>query len=210
MNILFVILELFTSQGCSSCPPADALLSDLGARPGVIALAYHVDYWDDLGWKDPYSSPQWSARQAELSGALGAGLYTPQLVVNGRAQVVGSSRAKAEAAIAAAAAQAQIPVTVSARRSGDDLRVSYAAALREGDRVRVALTESGLVTRVERGENRGRTLRNDFVVRSLVEGSGGEAVLRLPGDGPYRVVVMVQGPDRAIRGAAMTEVPRPR
>src|SRR5262245_58242267 len=93
-----VVLELFTSQGCSSCPPADELLPELAAAPGVIALAFHVDVWDDLGWKNPFSSPQWTARQESYVEKLGGGPYTPQLVVNGRAHVVGSDRRRAKAA----------------------------------------------------------------------------------------------------------------
>src|SRR3954447_15785630 len=90
-----VVLELFTSQGCSSCPPADALLAKLGAGDGVIALAYHVDYWNDLGWSDPYSAEAWTARQREYGK-----LYTPELVVGGREAFVGSDARAAAKAIA--------------------------------------------------------------------------------------------------------------
>ena len=84
------VLELFTSQGCSSCPPADALLGELRRRPDVIALAWHVDYWNGLGWKDPYASRQWTSRQQDYARHLHDEVYTPALVVNGAAMVVGS------------------------------------------------------------------------------------------------------------------------
>src|SRR6266851_8849041 len=89
-----VVLELFTSQGCSSCPPADALVSELGSSTrGVIPLAYHVDYWNHLGWSDPFSSRQWSERQSDYARAMSlGGEYTPQMVVGGESQFVGSDR----------------------------------------------------------------------------------------------------------------------
>jgi hypothetical protein len=207
-----VVLELFTSQGCSSCPPADALLTELAAsRPGVIALAFHVDYWDSLGWKDEFSSPEWSARQASYGAALRSQPYTPQLVIEGRTHVVGSSRIRALAAIEAAARLPSEPVTLSARRDGEVVRVAYDAGPDRDDRVVwVALTESGRVTKVARGENAGETLKNDFVVRAFEEmpGMRGTATLRLaPGwrVADLRVVAIVQArAGRDIRGAAVS------
>src|SRR5271154_1846162 len=99
-----VVLELFTSEGCSSCPPADALLSDLGSSTkGVIPLAYHVDYWNHLGWSDPFSSHQWSERQSEYAQAMNLdGEYTPQMVISGRWQCAGSDGGSIAHAVAAA------------------------------------------------------------------------------------------------------------
>ncbi len=175
-----VVVELFTSQGCSSCPPADRLLGQLPAEVDgvqVLPLAFHVDYWNDLGWRDPFSSAEWTARQNRYAHALGAGrIYTPQLVVQGTADVVGSDRGKAVDLIRRAAGRAsdgaRIQATTTAGSHG--LTVSVDAALgarRAGSPARadawVALVENGLATRVARGENQGRGLVNHFVVRRL-------------------------------------------
>ena len=98
-----VVLELFTSQGCSSCPPADALLGELVRRPGVIGLAWHVDYWNSLGWTDPYARPAWTERQRSYAKYLRGEVFTPALVVNGAAMVVGSDKASVDRAIGEAA-----------------------------------------------------------------------------------------------------------
>ena len=110
-----VVLELFTSQGCSSGPPADALLGQLARRPTVIALAWHVDYWDHLGWRDRFASRTATDRQRAYARQLGSGVFTPALVVDGTNVVIGSQRASADAAIAAATA---LPVALTLSRGG--------------------------------------------------------------------------------------------
>src|SRR6201989_1052779 len=124
-----IVVELFTSEGCSSCPPADALLAELSARPDVLALSFHVDYWDRLGWKDPFSSPDATRRQHGYADLLGlATVYTPQMVVDGRWQAVGSDRNELEQALG------------SARRIRDGVPVEVAV---DHDRVRVTLGQGG-------------------------------------------------------------------
>ena len=110
-----IVVELFTSEGCSSCPPADALLAELASRPDVLALSFHVDYWDRLGWKDPFSSAAATDRQRNYAKLLGTGtVYTPQIVVDGRWQAVGSDRSEVERAIAAAhQSEAAVPVALA-------------------------------------------------------------------------------------------------
>jgi hypothetical protein len=189
-----VVLELFTSQGCSTCPPADHLLSELG-RGGsagqVIPLAFHVDYWDRQGWTDPFDSPQWSQRQQRYAHALtGDRLATPQLVIDGHGTSVGSKRDEVLSKIAEA--RTQPPATavdvavVDAPRGGSHprLRVKVGVRVLQQTSSRdldlwVALTQSGLVTEVKGGENAKATLRDDFVVRRLekaftVRGRAGE------------------------------------
>ncbi len=174
-----VVLELFTSEGCSSCPPADELLSKIGSSyTGVIPLAYHVDYWDSLGWSDPFSSGQWTARQAvyvremELSGS-----YTPQIVINGRWQCVGSDPGGIARAIAAARTTPP-PGVVTLRATppaagSHKLNVSVSAHMMRtaGDQpviVVLAIYENGLVAQIGAGENRGHQVRYDYTVRKIV------------------------------------------
>ena len=114
-----VVVELFTSQGCSSCPPADVLLGELAKREDVLALAFHVDYWDRLGWKDPFSSAMATARQRAYGHKLGLRtVYTPQIVVDGTAEMVGSDRRAVARAIAAARAKQTVDVKL-AREAGE-------------------------------------------------------------------------------------------
>ena len=179
-----VIVELFTSEGCSSCPPADQLLTRLDKEqsiPGanIIALSQHVDYWNQLGWRDPYSSAQFSARQSSYAEAFGRdGVYTPQMVVDGRLEFVGSDTTKAREAITEAAsspkARVQIEITpnTETRESGTvqfTVRVEDIPAITAGDTAEVllAITESDLSSSVARGENAGRNLRHTAVVRQL-------------------------------------------
>ena len=170
-----VIVELFTSEGCSSCPPADALLSQLTrnqpvAGADVIALGEHVDYWDHGGWADRFSSRRFSARQSDYANAFRKDtVYTPQMIVDGQTQFVGSDEDAARAAITRAARQPKAHVSVT--RIGDTLSVRVdhlpPAASSGPDEVMLAITEAGLSSSVGGGENAGRRLGHSAVVRQL-------------------------------------------
>jgi hypothetical protein len=206
-----VVVELFTSQGCSSCPPAEALLSEIataGTTAGrtVIPLAYHVDYWNDLGWTDPSSSPAWSERQQRYAAARGdSRVYTPQLVVAGGRHVVGSQRRAVEAAIAGA--PRQLRIDASATRTGDTLHVRATAPA--GAEAWLAVWEDGAATDIRRGENAGLHLREDRVVRRLVRvaAAGATGTTDVALDPRWRrvgAVVLAQRPDTlAIVGATV-------
>jgi hypothetical protein len=160
-----VVVELFTSQGCNSCPPADAYLAELAHRPGILALAYHIDYWDQLGWRDPFSSAAATARQRAYAQALGLHtIYTPQMVIDGRIDAVGSDRPQVAAAIAASAATPAVPVALEPEQDALAIRVGAGTG-----RGRIWLMEYDLMheTRVRAGENAGRTLVNVNIVRSI-------------------------------------------
>lgn len=169
------VVELFTSQGCHSCPAADEFLSEWGpaalARGEVIPLAYHVDYWDRIGWKDPFGSAAFTDRQHAYARAWNARqVYTPQMVVDGRTGFVGSDRGRAQEEAAKPRGSARSVAFTAALKGGRlELKVSAPAAAPEKVRVMLAVFENGLVTVIPRGENSGRTLRGDFVVRRLTE-----------------------------------------
>ena len=171
----FALLELFTSEGCSSCPPADALLARLASEARstgrrVYALSFHVDYWDRLGWRDRFSSAAFTRRQGDYARRFRlASLYTPQLVVNGAREIVGSDAPRVEAALRAAlASPAHVPVTVAATASGLEVsvrcRVEKAPA---GALLEVAWVDATASSAPDAGENRGRALRHANVVRDL-------------------------------------------
>jgi hypothetical protein len=161
-----VVVELFTSQGCNSCPPADAYLADLARQPGILALAYHIDYWDQLGWRDPFSSAAATARQRAYAQALGLRtIYTPQMVINGRVDAVGSDRQQVAAAIAGTVGLA-VPVALEADR--DALPIRVGAGMGRG-RIWFVDYDLNHETRIRGGENRGRTLVNVNIVRSIEE-----------------------------------------
>lgn len=167
------VLELFTSQGCSSCPPADDLLAKYAERNDVIALSFSVDYWDYLGWKDTLANPKFSARQKYYAKARGDGrIYTPQIVVNGLAHAVGSSADSIESAITQTAERFQasrVPVSLTM----DKARLAVAV----GDRTSTAehgeatvwlvLVDRVVSVKIERGENHGRTVNYTNVVREM-------------------------------------------
>ncbi len=168
-----VVVELFTSEGCSSCPPADALLLNLDlAQPvsgaDVIALGEHVDYWNDLGWKDRFSSAKYSDRQSRYAAHFGRNsVYTPQMVINGREEFVGNDAAMAAKSIAQAAHPPGPSAVVSVAFASDAVDVKVTNAGRNSRDVMLAVTESGLSTQVGQGENHGRLLRHTAVVREL-------------------------------------------
>lgn len=157
------VLELFTSQGCSSCPAADALLTELNERPEVIALAYHVDYWDYIGWPDTFGSAAHSDYQRAYAESWGSSrIFTPQLIVNGSKGVVGSRRGEVDAAIGAAGLQ--LPVRL--RNSGDMLEVSIDGQPGHDEEAMVWLVtfiDEAEVT-IERGENEGKSLAYTQIV----------------------------------------------
>jgi hypothetical protein len=169
-----VLVELFTSQGCSSCPPADALLSKLAAEAPdrVVVLAFHVDSWDHEGWRDAFSSAAWTRRHEAYGRKFGSATYTPQAVVAGGTHVNGSNARELERAITAASARPvaeltlELVATSSSVAAAIAVRIPPELAGRKLD-LMLAIYESGLVTQVGRGENGGKTLRNDRVVRSL-------------------------------------------
>lgn len=164
-----VVVELFTSQGCSSCPPADRYLATLAAAGrvsgrAVAPLSFHVDYWNDLGWADPYSQPAWTDRQRRYAHALGDDrVYTPEIVVGGAAGMVGSHTQKVAAAIAGAPRPALLAATASWAK--DHVEVT-ATAPADAD-VLVAIWEDARTISISRGENAGEKLTNHRIVRRL-------------------------------------------
>ncbi|HET9624439.1 MAG TPA: DUF1223 domain-containing protein [Kofleriaceae bacterium] len=203
------MLELFTSQGCSSCPPADALLSKL-AHDGALGdrmvapLSYHVDYWDELGWKDPFSSPVWTERQHQYARALhDSRVYTPELVVGGAAGMVGSDGRSVKAAIERADRPALL---VSKGTWAADTVTVNATAPADAD-VWVAVWEESTSTKVTRGENSGETLGSVRVVRRLEHvanaGQTGSATVKIdPSWHATGAVAFAQRQDRRIVASA--------
>jgi hypothetical protein len=159
-----VVVELFTSQGCSSCPPADVFLGELARRPDVIALAYHVDYWDDLGWKDRFSLPEATQRQQGYVKRLArSGPFTPQVVVSGDTSLVGSNRAAVEQAIAGD----RDALAVALSKVGSNVQIQFTEAWREPMDVYFVTYLAEATAKIERGENARRTLQHFNVVRSF-------------------------------------------
>jgi hypothetical protein len=201
------VIELYTSQGCSSCPPADALLTDLARTdPTLLALDLHVTYWDRLGWKDPFSLPAATLRQQQFSQRLGLDtVYTPQLVVDGHFEAVGSDRAAVRQAIERArAASATVPVALTATPTG--LHIHAGAGTGRG-MLLLAGFDRQHTTPIGRGENSGRTLTETNIVRSISPAatwSGAGLDLDLPRPEGERVAVLLQSEDGRILGAAAT------
>lgn len=204
-----VVVELFTSQGCSSCPPADALLRELAPRQGVLALGYHISYWDRLGWKDPLSSDASTARQKAYAGRFNGGqVYTPQIVVDGTREMVGSDRAAVLNAIAAAKPQAVAPVSFAADRRSVAIGAAIGGGDGAGDVVLVRFLAQR-TTAVAAGENAGRTAQDANGVDALQvlgrwEGAARDFAIDPPGPGEG-LAVLVQAPDGRMLGAALAQ-----
>ncbi len=170
-----VLLELFTSEGCSDCPPADRLLESFDKKQPVngaqlIVLSEHVDYWNHLGWKDPYSLHLFSERQQTYASKLHVSdIYTPQLVVDGRAQLVGSDESAARAAIRKAIQRTKVPVSISRlSKEGSNIRLHVdVGVLPLNSGVYIVLADNEDLSQVSRGENAGHALTHVAVVRSL-------------------------------------------
>ncbi len=201
----FAVLELYTSQGCSSCPAADEVLSSIAAmhNPRIIPIAFHVDYWNRLGWTDPFSKAVFSDRQRHYAAQFGTeSIYTPQLIVNGTAEMVGSDTRKVEAAISRALTSAPAG-SIAINRvtvTGQQVQVSCTAGEHTaGQQLRVILLQHRAVTSVKAGENKNAELVNTNIARDLQQavwsGSGASATLSLPvGLHPAEcsIVVMLQ------------------
>ena len=165
------VIELYTSEGCNSCPPADQWLSQTVAKTrgvkdnNLIPLAFHVDYWDYIGWKDAFAQPAFSQRQTMLARSGGAsGVYTPQVFVNGK-----DDRSWTRGGGSASAAPASVKFNLTSQWQSDGLAVTFSGKLADANpaiRLRYAVTENSLVTAVKAGENRGETLHHDAVVRA--------------------------------------------
>ena len=219
------VVELFTSEGCSSCPPADDVLADLARtsdRP-VYALAFHVDYWDDLGWPDRFASHENTMRQRAYARAFGrGGVYTPQMIVGGAEQFTGSDRDRATAAVARALSRpADVQLVIHPHASGPGaVTLDFGApGAPAGAVLNVAVVERSASTSVRAGENAGRTLHHANVVRVFVtapfRAPAGSVVLQLPSslsrDGA-ELIAYVQQPSSdhvgmPILGAARAQLP---
>ena len=202
-----VVVELFTSQGCSSCPPADALLRDLARRPGIVALGYHIDYWNGLGWNDPLSSPEATARQRAYAGRFDKGqVYTPQMVVDGTHEMVGSDRAAVLAAIGDGTRPAAAPVHFAA----DHDRVTIGAGSDSGAVLLVRFVRHR-TTQVGAGENAHRVAEDADGVENITRlgewhGAAQDFAIAPPAPG-HGIAVLVQAPDGRMLGAGAVEAP---
>ena len=225
-----VVVELFTSEGCSSCPPADALLKELSEQQKVkgvqiVALEEHVDYWNHLGWKDPYSAAEFSQRQNDYAQVFGSdGVYTPQMVVDGQSEFVGSRSLAAREAIQKAANQPTAELILVPGANFSPAKPVFEVQVKSLDGIAIhgdtelwlAVTEKGLQTDVKAGENSGETLKHAAVVRSLRkidtlhDPAGYQHQIQLTIDPSWKkdnltaVVFLAEKNSRKILGAAST------
>ena len=181
-----VIVELFTSQGCSSCPPADAFLEELKAKPGVVALSYHVDYWDYLGWRDTLGSAEFSQRQYDYAHSRGdKNIYTPQMIINGGNHFVGNQTSKVSAGIdgARASTGAQwVDIAMSDNKTDVMINIAAGEPTKEATLWLMAFAPSVSVE-IKKGENAGKIIAYYNVVRKMVPAGmwhGGATKIVLP------------------------------
>jgi hypothetical protein len=200
-----VVVELFTSQGCSSCPPANAYLNELSRdRRDVLALAFHVTYWDRLGWKDPFSLPAATQRQDRYGHRFGDGSYTPEMVVDGAAGMVGSDRGDVGSAIENARRHGRTAAAVSVTRNGEQVSIEVSPGSGSAKVLLIGFDHEH-TTAIGRGENSGRTLTEANVVRSMRSvGQWSGTPLRLSEPFPegQDVAVVLEAPDGQIVGAS--------
>ena len=165
------VLELFTSEGCSSCPPADDVLRDLARDSNVVALSFHVTYWNRLGWKDSFSQKVFDERQYAYGEKFRAnGVYTPQVVINGTTEMVGSKRSQVTQTVKKAIeTPAQVAILLTKTMKEGDIEIHYTLTgdVPKDALLQFALVESGFSTKVKHGENGGQTLKHDNVVRDF-------------------------------------------
>ncbi|XZF15621.1 DUF1223 domain-containing protein [Chitinophagaceae bacterium MMS25-I14] len=210
----FAVLELFTSEGCSSCPPADAFLASVQqatAGKPVYALAYHVDYWNRLGWKDIFSDAQYSERQYRYGRQFAGEVYTPQVIINGHTQYVGSDKTAINDGVKKALSEpAAAALTVEVQRKGGNADINYAVAgSTKYDQLVIAVIQKHAVSKVMRGENEGRTLSHVQIVRKLyvsdLKDSKGTDHISLPGSfnpQDWEIIGMVQNQQTGLISAA--------
>jgi hypothetical protein len=200
-----VVVELFTSQGCSSCPPANAFLNELSReRRDILPLAFHVTYWDRLGWKDPFSLEAATQRQDRYGHRFGDGSYTPEMVVDGAAGMVGSARGDVASAIEKAKRTSRTAAAVSVVRNGGQVSIEVGAGSGNA-RVLLIGFDHEHSTAIGRGENSGRTLTEANVVRSfrpVGQWSGSQLRLSEPFPEGQDVAVVLEAPDGQIVGAS--------
>jgi hypothetical protein len=200
-----VVVELFTSQGCSSCPPANAYLNEMArGRRDVLPLAFHVTYWDRLGWKDPFSLEAATARQGRYGRRFGDGSYTPEMVVDGASSHVGSDHGEVGTAIEKARRTSETAAAVSVSRNGGDLVIEIGSGNGSGKVLLIGFDHDHQ-TAIRRGENGGRTLAESNVVRSIrAIGDWQGTPLRLNEKLPEGedIAVILEAPNGHIVGAA--------
>jgi hypothetical protein len=200
-----VVVELFTSQGCSSCPPANAYLNELSRdRRDVLALAFHVTYWDRLGWKDPFSLAAATQRQDRYGHRFGDGSYTPEMVVDGAAGMVGSDRGDVGSAIEKARRNSRTAAAVSVTKNGEQVSIQVGSGTGNAKVLLIGFDHEH-TTAIGRGENSGRTLTEANVVRSIRsvgQWSGSQLRLSEPFPEGQDVAVVLEAPDGQIVGAS--------